>query len=98
MAKSSELKKRIEEFKGKITVSNDYMVFEPNNFDIFLDKVALKINHQVNDLNNNKMIKKILNSSLFVAKRTLLSFWNSLKNISEKINLISTRYSDLITV
>ena len=75
MAKSSELKKRIEEFKGKITVSNDYMVFEPNNFDIFLDSVALKINHQVNDLNNNKMIKKILNSGLFVVKKTLLNFW-----------------------
>ena len=72
MDNSSELKKKIDEFKGKMTLLNDYMVFEPNSFDIFLDKVALKINHQVNDLNNNKMIKKILNSSLFVAKRTLL--------------------------
>lgn len=95
MAKSSELKKRIEEFKGKIAMSNDYMVFEPNNFDIFLDKAALKINHQVNDLNNNKMIKKILNSGLFVIKKTLLNFWGSLKNISEKINLIRIKFDQL---
>jgi len=46
-------------------------------------------------LNNNKMIKKILNSSLFVARRTLLSFWNSLKNISEKINLIRIKFDQL---
>jgi len=95
MAKSSELKKSIEEFKGKITVSNDYMVFEPNNFDIFLDKVALKINHQVNDLNNNKMIKKILNSGLFVIKKTLLNFWGSLKNITDKVNLIKLKFDQL---
>jgi len=95
MAKSIELKKRIEEFKGKITVSNDYMVFEPNNFDIFLDKVALKINHQVNDLNNNKMIKKILNSGLFVVKKTLLNFWGSLKNITDKVNLIRIKFDQL---
>jgi len=95
MKRSSELKKKIDEFKGKVSLTNDYMVFEPNSFDIFLDKVALKINHQVNDLNNNKMIKKILNSSLFVVKRTLLSFWNSLKNISEKINLIRIKFDQL---
>ena len=95
MTRSNELKKRIEEFKGKLAISNDYMVFEPNSFDIFLDKVALKINHQVNDLNDNKMIKKILNLSLFVAKSTLLSFWNSLKNISEKINLIRIKFDQL---
>ena len=95
MAKSSELKKRIEEFKGRITVSNDYVVFEPNNFDIFLDKVALKINHQVNDLNNNKMIKKILNSGLFVVKKILLNFWGSLKNITDKVNLIKLKFDQL---
>ena len=95
MKRSSELQKKIEEFKGKVFLSNNYMVFEPNSFDIFLDRVALKINHQVNNLNNNKMIKKILNSSLFVAKRTLLSFWNSLKNISEKINLIRIKFDQL---
>ena len=95
MAKSSELKKRIEEFKGRITVSNDYVVFEPNNFDIFLDKIALKINHQVNDLNNNKMIKKILNSGLFVVKKTLLNFWGSLKNITDKVNLIKLKFDQL---
>ena len=95
MVKSSELKKNIEEFKGKITASNDYMVFEPNNFDIFIDKVALKINHQVNDLNNNKMIKKILNSGLFVVKKTLLNFWGSLKNITDKVNLIKLKFDQL---
>jgi len=95
MERSSDLQKKIDEFKGKVSLTNDYMVFEPNSFDILLDKVALKINHQVNDLNNNKMIKKILNSSLFVAKRTLLSFWNSLKNISEKINLIRIKFDQL---
>jgi hypothetical protein len=71
MDNSLELKKKIDEFKGKMTLSNDYMVFEPNSFDIFLDKVVLKINHRVNDLNNNKMIKKILNSSILVVKRTI---------------------------
>ena len=95
MERSSDLQKKIDEFKGKVSLTNDYMVFEPNSFDIFLDKVALKINHQVNDLNNNKMIKKILNSSLFVVKRTLLSFWNSLKNISEKVNLIRIKFDQL---
>jgi len=95
MERSTDLQKKIDEFKRKISLTNDYMVFEPNSFDIFLDKVALKINHQVNDLNKNKMIKKILNSSLFVAKRTLLSFWNSLKNISEKINLIRIKFDQL---
>ena len=95
MDNSLELKKKIEEFKGKMTLTNDYMVFEPNSFDIFLDKVFLKINHRVNDLNNNKMIKKILNSSIIVVKRTILSFWNSLKNITEKLNLIKLKFDQL---
>ena len=95
MANSLELKKKIDEFKGKMTLTNDYMVFEPNSFDIFLDKVVLKINHRVNDLNNNKMIKKILNSSILVVKRTILNFWNSLKNITEKLNLIKLKFDQL---
>ena len=95
MDNSLELKKRIDEFKGKMTLSNDYMVFEPNSFDIFLDRIVLKINHRVNDLNNNKMIKKILNSSILVVKRTILSFWNSLKNITEKLNLIKSKFDQL---
>ena len=95
MDNSLELKKRIDEFKGKMTLTNDYMVFEPNSFDIFLDKVVLKINHRVNDLNNNKMIKKILNSSILLIKRTIFNFWNSLKNISEKLNLIKLKFDHL---
>ena len=95
MSNSLELKKRIDEFKGKMTLSNDYMVFEPNSFDILLDRIVLKINHRVNDLNNNKMIKKILNSSILVVKRTILSFWNSLKNITEKLNLIKSKFDQL---
>ena len=95
MVKSNELKKRIDEFKSKVAVSNDYMVFEPNNFDIFLDKVVLKVNNQVSDLNNNKVIRKILNSGLFVIKKTLLNFWGSLKNITEKINLIKLKFDQL---
>ena len=92
MSNSQDLKKKIDEFKGKLTLTNDYMVFEPNSFDIFLDKIVLKINHRVNDLNNNKMIKKILSSSLFVVKKTILSFWNSLRNITEKLNLIKIKF------
>ena len=95
MDNSLELKQRIDEFKSKMTLTNDYMVFEPNSFDIFLDKVVLKINHRVNDLSNNKMIKKILNSSILVVKRTILSFWNSLKNITEKLNLIKSKFDQL---
>ena len=95
MSNSQDLKKKIDEFKGKMTLTNDYMVFEPNSFDIFLDKIVLKINHRVNDLNNNKMIKKILSSSLFVFKRTILNFWNSLKNITEKLNLIKIKFDQL---
>jgi len=95
MNNSLELKKKIDEFKGKMTLTNDYMVFEPNSFDIFLDKIILKINHSVNDLNNNKMIKNILSSSLFVFKKTILSFWNSLKNITEKLNLIKIKFDQL---
>ena len=95
MSNSQDLKKKIDEFKGKMTLTNDYMVFEPNSFDIFIDKLVLKINHRVNDLNNNKMIKKILSSSLFVFKRTILSFWNSLKNITEKLNLIKLKFDQL---
>jgi len=95
MDNSLDLKKKIDKFKGKMALSNDYMVFEPNSFDIFLDKVLLKFNHRVNDLNNNKMIKKILNSSILVVKRTILSFWNSLKNITEKLNLIKLKFDQL---
>ena len=95
MAKSIELKKRLEEFKSKVAVSNDHMVFEPNNFDIFLDKVAFKVNRQVNDLNNNKVIRKILNSGLFVVKKTLFNFWRSLKNITDKVNLIKIKFDQL---
>ena len=95
MSNSEDLKKKIDEFKGKMTLTNDYMVFEPNSFDIFLDKIILKINHRVDDLNNNKMIKNILSSSLFVVKRTILSFWNSLKNITEKLNLIKIKFDQL---
>jgi len=95
MSNSEDLKKKIDEFKGKMTLKSDYMVFEPNSFDIFLDKLVLKINHRVNDLNNNKMIKKILSSSLFVFKRTILNFWNSLKNITEKLNLIKIKFDQL---
>ena len=78
-----------------MTLTNDYMVFEPNSFDIFLDKIVLKINHIANDLNNNKMIKKIINSSILVVKRTILNFWNSLKNITEKLNLIKLKFDQL---
>jgi len=95
MSNSLKLKKKIDEFKGKIALSNDYMVFEPNSFDIFLDKLVLKINHRVNDLNNNKMLKKILTSSIVVVKRTIVNFWNSLKNISEKLNLIKLKFDQL---
>ena len=95
MSNSLDLKKKIDEFKGKMNLSNDYIVFEPNSFDIFLDKVFLKINHRVYDLNNNKMIKKILNSSILVIKRTVFSFWNSLKNITEKLNLIKLKFDQL---
>src|SRR6056300_2050022 len=95
MNNSLELKKKIDEFKGKMTLTNNYMVFEPNSFDIFLDKVVLKINHRVNNLNNNKMIKKILNSSILVVKRTILNLWNSLKNITEKLNLIKLKFDQL---
>ena len=95
MNNSLELKKKIDEFKGKITLSNDYIVFEPNSFDIFLDKVVLKINLRVNNLNNNKMIKKILSSSIAVIKGTILNFWNSLKNITEKLNLIKLKFDQL---
>ena len=95
MSNSLELKKKIDEFKGKMTLTNDYMVFEPNSFDIFLDKVVLKINHRINDLNSNKMIKKILNSTLLVIKRTIINFWNSLKNITEKLNLIKLKFDQL---
>ena len=95
MTRSTDLQKKIDEFKGKVSLTNDYMVFEPNSFDIFLDKIILKINHRVNDLNNNKMIKKILNSSILVVKRTILSFWNSLKNITEKLNLIKLKFDQL---
>jgi len=95
MTRSTDLQKKIDEFKGKVSLTNDYMVFEPNSFDIFLDKIVLKINHRVNDLNNNKMIKKILSSSLLVFKKTILSFWNSLKNITEKLNLIKIKFDQL---
>jgi len=95
MSNSLDLKKKIDVFKSKMTSSSDYMVFEPNNFVIFLDKVTLKINHQVNDLNNNKMIKKILNSGLFVVKKTLLNFWRTLKNITDKVNLIKLKFDQL---
>jgi len=95
MSNSQDLKKKIDEFKGKMTLTNNYMVFEPNSFDLFLDKVVLKINHRVNNLNNNKMIKKILSSSILVIKRTILNFWNSLKNITEKLNLIKLKFDQL---
>jgi len=95
MGNSLELKKKIDEFKGKMTLSNNYMVFEPNSFDIFLDKIVLKINHRINDLNNNKMIKKILSSSILVVKKIIFNFWNSLKNITEKLNLIKLKFDQL---
>ena len=95
MTNSIELKKKIDEFKDKITLTNDYMVFEPNSFDLFLDRIVLKINHRVNDLNNNKMIKKILSSCILVIKRTISNFWNSLKNITDKLNLIKLKFDQL---
>jgi len=78
MTNSIELKKKIDEFKDKMTLTNDYMVFEPNSFDLFLDRIVLKINHRVNDLNNNKMIKKIL------LKKELISQHRILKSINRK--------------
>jgi len=95
MTNSNDLKNRIEVFKHKKLLCNEFIVFEPNSFDIFLDKLVLKINHSVNDLNNNKMIKKILSSTILVFKRTILSFWNSLKNITEKLNLIKLKFDQL---
>jgi hypothetical protein len=38
MTRSTDLQKKIDEFKGKVSLTNDYMVFEPNSFDIFLIK------------------------------------------------------------
>jgi len=95
MTTSVQLQKKIDQFKSKVYLSNDHMVFEPNNFDIFIDKFFLKINHQVNDLNKNKMIRKILRSGSLVIKKTLLNFWGSLKNITDKVNLIKLKFDQL---
>ena len=95
MNELKELQKKIDLFKGKVSLTNDYMVFEPNSLDIFIERIVSKFNCRINNLNNNKMIKKILSSSLLIIKRTLLSFWNSLKNISEKLNLIKLKFDQL---
>jgi chromosome segregation ATPase len=95
MNSSEDLKNKIDKFKNRSLLVNDFIVFEPNSFDLFLDKVFLKINHKVNDFNKNKMIKKILSSSILVIKRTIINFWNTLKNITEKLNLIKLKFDKL---
>jgi len=93
--KSDNLKIKISEFRTKYNLSNNYMVYEPNNFDIFIDKIFSKINVKINHLNNSKMIKKIFGSSLLVLKKTIITIWGSLKNITEKLNLIKLKFDQL---
>ena len=41
------------------------------------------------------MIKKIFGSSLLVLKKTIITIWGSLKNITEKLNLIKLKFDQL---
>lgn len=56
---SVELKVQIEEFRQKTLSKHNYLKFEPNNFDLFLDQIYLIFNKVLRYVFKNKYTKKI---------------------------------------
>jgi hypothetical protein len=56
---SLKLKIQIEEFRNKTLSKHNYLKFEPNDFDLFLDQIYLILNKFLRYIFSNKLTKKI---------------------------------------
>ena len=56
---SGKLKIQIEEFRSKTLSKHNYLKFEPNNFDLFLDQIYMVLNKILKYIFTNKFTKKI---------------------------------------
>ena len=56
---STDLKTKIDVFKKNTLSRHNHWVFEPNSFDVYLEKIVLLIGNLIKLLLKNKMIKII---------------------------------------
>ena len=86
---SVKLKIQIEEFKNKTLPKHDYLKFEPNNFDLFLDQIFMVLNNVLKYIFTNKFTKKINLNLLKMFNKLIQSLIDKISNSYEyKFNKI----------
>jgi hypothetical protein len=86
---SEKLKIQIEEFRSKISSKHNYLKFEPNNFDLFLDQIYMVLNTILKYIFINKFTKKINLNLLKMFNKFIQSLIDQISNSYEhKFNKI----------
>jgi len=84
----SNLKERIAVFREKAINKDDLIVFESNQFDLFLDKIFVKIDNTYKNNLNNMFLKSAFNKTNIFIKGTIKYFSNSAKQIINSLNIV----------
>jgi len=86
---SGKLKIQIEEFRSKTLSKHNYLKFEPNNFDLFLDQIYMVLNKILKYIFTNKFTKKINLNLLKMFNKLIQSLIDQISNSYEhKFNKI----------
>jgi len=92
---NKNLEQRIEIFKKKFSKKNEILFYEPNKLDLYLDQFYhIFIKTFKKNLNNVILKSLIIKSSLFL-KNSLSYLFNSIKKISNSLNLIVIKFNAL---
>ena len=91
----SNLKERIAVFREKAINKDDLIVFEPNQFDLFLDKIFVKIDNTYKNNLNNMFLKSAFNKTNIFIKGTIKYFSNSAKQIINSLNIVIIKFNKL---
>ena len=86
---SGKLKIQIEEFRSRTLSKHNYLKFEPNNFDLFLDQIYMVLNKILKYIFTNKFTKKINLNLLKMFNKLIQSLIDQISNSYEhKFNKI----------
>ena len=91
----SNLKERIAVFREKAINKDDLIVFESNQFDLFLDKIFVKIDNTYKNNLNNMFLKSAFNKTNIFIKGTIKYFSNSAKQIINSLNIVIIKFNKL---
>jgi len=91
----SNLKERIAVSREKVINKDDLIVFEPNQFDLFLDKIFVKIDNTYKNNLNNMFLKSAFNKTNIFIKGTIKYFSNSAKQIINSLNIVIIKFNKL---